>query len=194
MRRFKAKITVEKSIQIHSDLSNAAHYFLEKSRERMDNDDRGGIAFDILAGFVMLSFAAEAKLNYIGQKIVSDWDESWRHPIKINQVFDTLDLASVKSERPFNCLSRLQKIRNRFAHGKPLIISLRDERVVTDADIAELGSLEHGWEKQINLNLLDELSRDFDEVWDRMLQLGRIERFDTLTQGTVSVEYLGDVE
>lgn len=76
--KIKVRFQKDSEILVHNDLSNAAYYFETRVGERLEKDDREGIAFDIIAGLIMVAFTFEAQLNFLGWKLIPEWTKRER--------------------------------------------------------------------------------------------------------------------
>jgi hypothetical protein len=75
MNLVKAKITQKKNVYIHNDLSQSAFYFKALIERKLADGNRDGIAYDYMACAAMIAFAFEANLNFMGYKVIKDWNE-----------------------------------------------------------------------------------------------------------------------
>src|SRR5215210_55312 len=117
MEKIKVRRQAKKHIYIHNDLSNAAYHFNERINERFANEDIEGIAFDILAELVFLAFTIEAKVNFLGSKLIEGWKERERFWKKLQLVLGHLDLKVDFDTRPYSTINRLKELRDSLAHG-----------------------------------------------------------------------------
>ena len=76
---------------MHNDLSNAAFHFKEQIERKLNTDDRKGIAFEYMACLVMLAFTFEAKINFLGHKLIKPWKERQPFNDKISEVLKHLN-------------------------------------------------------------------------------------------------------
>lgn len=63
---FKAQVQRDKKLYIHNDLSQAATYFNDTIQDKLKKGSRDAIAFDGMACALMVAFAFEANLNFMG--------------------------------------------------------------------------------------------------------------------------------
>ena len=75
MVKIKVRRQQKKRIYIHNDLSNAAFYFMKRIESRLQNNDQEGIAFDHMAFLILSAFAFEARINFLGKKLITNWRE-----------------------------------------------------------------------------------------------------------------------
>jgi hypothetical protein len=81
MAKIKVHLKAHRHIYIHNDIGNAAFYFKNRVDERIAKDDGEGVGLEIIAGLTLLAFEVEARFNFLGAKLMADWDE-WRPAIK----------------------------------------------------------------------------------------------------------------
>lgn len=62
----KARVQTDKTLYIHNDLSQGATYFSDNIQDKLKNGSRDAIAFDGMACALMVAFAFEANLNFMG--------------------------------------------------------------------------------------------------------------------------------
>ena len=92
MEKIKVRRQERRRIYVHNDLSNAAYYFKKRTEQKLAEDNRTGIAFDFLAGLVMLAFAFEAKTNFLGDKLIVGWKERQPFRDKVDTLLAHLDV------------------------------------------------------------------------------------------------------
>jgi hypothetical protein len=136
MEKIKVRRQAKSHIYVHNDLSNGAYHFYKKVNERLANNDREGIAFDILAELIFLAFTVEAKINFLGNRFVVGWKEMDPFWKKLKLVLKHLNLKVDFTKRPYSTIQNLKDLRNSLAHGKPLHLEL-DEEVIVDANEAD---------------------------------------------------------
>ena len=117
--KFHKKVQQTKRISIHNDLDNAAFYFTEIVKKKVEDDIRDGLTFDCMAAGTMLAFSFEAYLNFMGDRLVGLWNERDEYYKKIDKVFQKLKIAPDWSKRPFSSISAMKRLRDTLAHGKP---------------------------------------------------------------------------
>jgi hypothetical protein len=91
----KARVQTDKKLYIHNDLSQGATYFSDNIQDKLKNGSRDAIAFDGMACALMVAFAFEANLNFMGNYLlkvgkISSWDERSKYSKKLQKVFDAL--------------------------------------------------------------------------------------------------------
>ena len=116
----KAKITQKKNVYVHNDLSQSAFYFKELIENKLKTGNRNGIGYDYMACAVMIAFAFEANLNFMGYKTIPDWNEWQNWDAKVFAVLRRLDMPIEWKERLLSSMSAMKDIRDSLAHGKHL--------------------------------------------------------------------------
>lgn len=90
MEQVNAHVKVNKSIYIHNDIDQAAYYFKQRVEDRAAKGDRDGIALEMIACLVLLAFVSEARFNFLGHKLVKNWDERMPALVKVEKVLKRL--------------------------------------------------------------------------------------------------------
>ncbi|CAH0647343.1 MULTISPECIES: hypothetical protein [Pseudomonas] len=182
--------TAIKHIHIHNDISNTANHLRKRVEEMEATGNREGILLDVTACLVMLAFASESRINFIGAKKVENWDEWKPFHIKVNMVFKELGIKPDRSQRPYSAIKRLQEFRNIIAHGKPSVV-LVDEVVEVGPeeryDDVDLGA---DWEKCLSTDFMRQCSDDIDQIWKLLLEVAGIELHEALTHGSYSFDLI----
>jgi hypothetical protein len=98
-----------------------AHRRIFKNRvdTRIAQDDRDGVGLEIIAGLTLLAFEVEARFNFLGAKLIADWDERAPAILKVKKVCKRLVIAPNFSVRPYLSVAKLKDFRDTLAHGKP---------------------------------------------------------------------------
>lgn len=193
-KKMRVVINREKQVLIHNDLSNAAHYFTVTAKSRIAKDDREGVGIEMMAGLVMLAFAAEAKFNFVGWRLFADkWNERQASYKKVDEVLAALKITADFSKRPFRTLNELRDLRDTMAHGKPIEVREEKEVVITADELDDMGFLKAEWERWVTLDYLQAAKVDLDEIWKMLLAAAKLEIYDTLTRGSGGVTFIEHV-
>jgi hypothetical protein len=193
IEKVRAKITQKSRLYIHNDLSNAAFHFKETIDAKEAAEDRMGITYEYMACAMMLAFTFEAKLNFMGWKLIPDWKEFQPFYDKAEQVFERLGLELDWTNRPLSSLKEMKRFRDMIAHGKPIVIE-RDEIVVMKAEeLDRRVSLKSPWQDGCTPHLVNLASDDLAVIWHRMLEASGLEIFDTMTSGEGGVLFIEKV-
>jgi hypothetical protein len=183
IEKVRARVTQKSRLYIHNDLSNAAFHFKGTIDAKEATDDRAGITFEYMACAVMLAFTFEAKINFMGWKLIPGWKEFQSFHDKADQVFAKLGLELDWGKRPYSSLLAMKRFRDEIAHGKPIVIE-RDEIVVMKAEeLDRRMSLKSPWQDGCTPHLVNLASDDLAVVWHRMLDASGLEIFDTISSG-----------
>ncbi len=194
MAKIRVKLEENRHIFIHNDLSNAAFHFKERIVERLRSDDQEGIALEMMAGLVMTAFALEAKINFLGFKIVENWNERERYKDKVQLVCDSLGVELNWDERPFSTLNELKKFRDTLAHGKPDELQRVKEMVVDQAELDARGLLTAKWEKYLEESFVVQAYDDMNALWKDLLDQSGLHIFETMTGGSHTVSFIEHVD
>jgi hypothetical protein len=179
MEIIKARIQKKKNLYV---LSNAAFYFKSVVDRKIETGERDGLAFDRMACAMTLAFTFEAKINFLGHKLLRNWREQQRFDEKVAQVLKHLDIVADWKVRPYSSIEGLRKFRNSIAHGKPVEIE-HDETVEVPATELDRRDLSGEWEAAFTPEKLTQASSDLDEIWKDLLVRSGLSIWDTMTTG-----------
>ena len=188
----KAKITQKKNVYVHNDLSQSAFYFKELIEKKLEEGNRNGIAYDYMACAVMIAFAFEANLNFMGYKLIENWNEWQNWDAKVYAVLKRLGMPIVWAERPLKSMRDMKDIRDSLAHGKPLETTEKRILEVKPEDLDRANDLRAQWQKDCNHEAVFQAYKDMDDLWEEMIQKSGIPLFNTITSGEHSITVFGD--
>lgn len=194
MGKIRVKLDEQRHIYIHNDLSNAAFYFKQRIYERIKADDREGISLEIMACLTMIAFAVEAKINFLGYRLIPNYPERAPYWEKVKKVTSQLGVKFDNTTRPYKTIASLKDFRDTLAHGKPLNLNASKEVVTTHEELEQRGYLTAHWEAYITPGFVEEAFDDMEEIWRDLLARSKLEIFDTLTHGGSSITFLEAVE
>lgn len=115
-----ARRSGEQFINIHNDLMQAADHFKLAVEAKLKAGDRSGIAYDYMACLVMVAFAFEAQINFIGQEKIKQWNERENFHDKVKKVLAELKITPDWAKRPYSSMQYAKDFRDSLAHGKPV--------------------------------------------------------------------------
>lgn len=191
MDKIKVRIEAKRSVYIHNDLGNCAYHF----KERFENwGDQGGMALEIMAGLTMIAFTAEARFNFLGWKLISDWNENQTLKAKAKNVTKKLGLKSDFGQKPYSTIKSLKEFRDTLAHGKPIIMNEQKEIVTTHQELEERGFLKADWERFLTLEFFTLAYEQTEDIWNELLKASDLEVFDTLSGGQHSIVFLAETK
>ncbi|MDP1627782.1 hypothetical protein [Parvibaculum sp.] len=194
MARIRARVRAQRHIYIHNSISNAAHYFKNRVSDRIANDDHEGVGLEIIAGLTLLAFSVEAHFNFLGHKLIQNWNERCGVQEKIELVCKQLSVTPDFISRPFSSIEKLREFRNTLAHGKPEEIEIDKEVIAKAEELEALGIPSPDWEGYVDETFFIEAYEDIDKIWKDLLERSGLSLFDTLTHGTSSIEFIEHVE
>lgn len=184
----KFQVHIEAERFIHNDLSNCAWGMREDMRKKFDSGETEGVHFDMMGALVFLAFSIEAKINFIGWKILEDgWPERANLKEKIHLIYKVLDIEADWSCRPLQSILSLKRFRDTIAHGKPELVKEVKE-VDIDPDIWD--SLKGQWEREVNPENVNRCYEDIDQLWKLLLEKAGIPVEKTLTNGNQTLSSL----
>jgi hypothetical protein len=193
----KARIQTTSKVYIHIDLSQAATYFKEVIADKLAAKKRDAIMFDGMACALMIAFAFEANLNFMGSHLLktaklTEWNEMQSFAKKLKKVFTALDIPVDLEKRPLISMQKMKSLRDTFAHGKP-VESEQDEVVVGTRDELNRGvRLAGAWKKDCSSDSVFEALADLDELWKLMIKKSGVSVLDTMTHGEGSVTLVSE--
>ncbi|RUU29510.1 hypothetical protein [Mesorhizobium sp. M6A.T.Ce.TU.016.01.1.1] len=194
MNKIKVRLQEHRHFFIHNDLANAAYYFKERIAERLKNDDREGVALEMMACLTMIAFAVEAKINFLGHKLISKWDERAPYLTKVKMVTKQLGVAFDEQTRPYKTVRDLKNFRDTMAHGKPIELQNDKEIITTHEELERRGYLTADWQSQLNEQFVNDAFDDMEVIWRDLLSRSKLEIFDTLTGGGSTITFIEHVE
>ena len=181
-------------VYIHNDLANAAFHFKSVIETRLKKDDRTGITFDCMACLVMCAFSFEAYINFLGSKLIEEWNERQSFDTKVEQVLERLKIKIDRDKRPYSAINRLKEFRDYVAHGKP-----DEEEYDKIIEVAADGSdarpdLRGKWEAICATVSVFEIYKDIDLIWKELLGKSGLSVYDTLTHGEGGLTFMEKVD
>lgn len=190
LEKIKAKIETKKNIYVHNDLSNAANYFKTTMERKLESGDREGIGFDGMACSIVLAFTFEAKINFLGHKLIEGWKERQRFDDKVDEVLGNLGVKLDWSKRPYSSVQRLKAFRDSIAHGKPVEIEHTDTVVVDAKELDRNVDLSGEWEEACKEGPVFEAHADLDAVWNELLEKSGLTVWETMTTGQGGITFI----
>lgn len=194
MTRKRFKIDADAQIYVHNDLANAAYHFKKRIEQSHSTGNREGITLDMMACIVTMSFAIEARINFLGHRLMQDWAEFKPLKEKIKAVAKHLGVSADFGRRPYKSVKSIKHFRDLLAHGKPEIIRTTEIVVATDEEIESINILRAEWEDYINLSFIQQAYSDCDEIWEKFLKLAGLNVFDTMTRGGRTIQFIEKME
>ncbi len=135
-----------------------------KALEEAQEQQLGGLYFAMMAG-VFAAFTVEGYLNHLGQERVRDWDELERKlgpREKLLLLRSMLHLSVSITERPFQTLNDMLRLRDALAHGKTLTVT--SDLVVNDANNEAAQYPQPNWKKLCSLNSVERMVEDAEKM------------------------------
>ncbi len=186
MTKRQVRKTAKKNIFIHNDISNTANCLKKRIEEKDEAGDRQGIALDITACLVMLSFTFESRLKFVGEQRIAGWKERRGFDKKVETLLRALELEPDFRKRPYSSIKELKDFRDTIAHGKPDTIEV-DETVDLESEADyDAFDLRGEWERFLTIDFMRQCSEDIDAIWESWLATAGIEVHQTISQGEYS--------
>lgn len=193
-RKIKVKLKEHKHLYIHNDLANAAYYFKGRLEERQKNNDHEGVSLEMMACLTMIAFTIEARINFLGWKLIENWDERSPYLKKVEAVVGHLGLTYDDKIRPYKTIRELKDFRDTLAHGKPIELFNEQEIITTQDELEKRGYLTADWQKLLRPDFIKDAYDDMNGIWNDLLKRAKLEVFDTLSGGGSSVTFIEHVD
>jgi hypothetical protein len=190
MNKIRARHKGKRNVYVHNDLSNAVHHFILQINDKLKREDLKGIAFEYMACMVMLAFAFEAKINFLGHKLIDNWKERQPFDCKVNEVFDHLRINPDWEARPYSSVNKLKEFRDSIAHGKPVEVEFDEEIIGLPEEIERLNDLKSKWESYCEHENVLNTSEDINLIWSELLSLSGLPEFQVITHGNSSLSFI----
>ncbi|MCP9230511.1 hypothetical protein NMG46_09665 [Mesorhizobium sp. LMG 17147] len=194
MNKIKVRLREHRHFFVHNDLANAAYYFNNRIAERLKNDDREGVALEMMACLTMIAFALEAKINFLGYKLIPKWDERAPYLTKVKMVTKQLGVAFDEQTRPYKTVRALKNFRDTLAPGKPIELQNDKEIITTHEELEKRGYLTADWQSQLNEQFVKDAFGDMEIIWRDLLNRSKLEIFDTLNGGGSTITFIEHIE
>ena len=194
MAKIKVRRHGKQRIFIHNDLSNAAFYFKERIELRLQNKDDQGIDFDHMAFLVLSAFAFEARINFLGKKLVPDWKEFSPFHKKVSNVLSKVGITQKSNQRPFSTLNTIKELRDTLAHGRPDEKAFDEEVIIEQHEAGERVALTAEWRKYCTPESMRIVHEDLNTIWKMLLEKADIKVFDTLTSSIGGLTFIQKLE
>jgi hypothetical protein len=124
----RALVTKEHDVRVQAYLWHASKCLLERGQEQQKASHQ-----QFMASLVFTAFALEAYLNWLGIRVLADWEELEKRTSpqkKLKKLADYLQVEVVISKRPWLIMKDLFSFRNDIAHGKPeQLIEMKEEPI-----------------------------------------------------------------
>lgn len=172
---------------IHNDLEAAVEWHAKQAAKKQSAGDTSGIFHDWLAALVFSAFTSEAYLNFVGNHVLDDgWPERASFQEKLALLNRHLCLGLDRGERPWQTLSKLCRVRNLLAHGRPEIGIER--RTITHPETAEdlFAGLRAKWKDDVNGAFLEQCRNDIETLRNQLFEKANIMPFETKTRSMSS--------
>jgi hypothetical protein len=192
--KFVAKIRKDMRIYIHNDLMNAADVLKGKIDERSKKGERDGIGWEIMACLTIIAFAFEAQMNFLGFKLIQNWEERKPYLLKFERVAKQVSVKVDYGSRPHSTVKELKDFRDTLAHGKPKEIKVEREDVITREELERRDLLKAEWQDSLTEEFLARAYDDMEDIWREFLERSGLSVIDTITSGERAVQVIEPVE
>ena len=182
----KISLKANSQIFINQDLMSAAFHYKDKIETSIKEENCEGIAFKAMSCLIFSAFSLEANANFIGYKIIKDWEVHERKSLKykLDLICQELGLAVDKGKRPFQTVNLLVKFRNSLAHGKPESVSIEKEIVGDPSKLEKFKYPQASWEEYCSEENALNAYEDVNRIWHDMLSAANIKIMETLSGGS----------
>jgi hypothetical protein len=199
----RALVTNDVTDYPHNDLENAAFYFHDRLKAKIEAEERGDAIFlDLIALVTMTSFTLEGYANALGHHRLKEDAAAWKAfewgPVKgkIETLAGWYGLAVDWDSRPFSTVQPLVKLRNLFAHPKATLPENREQVLVgRHNDLAKgLRDYKPEYERLTTWEFANQAYEDVDAISQRLLEASGINPFDLRSGGSQGFELIEYVE
>jgi hypothetical protein len=140
----------------------------------------------MIACLTLLAFTVEAQFNFLGYKLVADWNEWDKALNKVHTVLKKLGADNDLKAAPYMIIPKLKDFRDQVAHGKPKEVKWDGEKDVTEADLATLGALAADYEASVTEAFVCKAYDQVDELWKELLEKSGLGIADTISHGGIA--------
>lgn len=163
----------------HNELLNLAFYNIENLNKKVERNVQEGVELDCLNCIISLAFSVESIVNFIGFHKIDGWNEFERYFKKMNKVCKINGQVFNESIEPFKTLSKLKSLRDKLAHGKP-VVNEKEFQVGTPSEIDEAWA--PPWNKFIKPDFVNHAYKMVKKFEDDLLEAHGIDPFDSRTK------------
>jgi hypothetical protein len=188
--KFVVKIQKDVRIYIHNDLMNAANFLKGKIDEQRKEGDGDGLGLETMARLTIIAFAFEAQMNFLGFKLISNWEERKPYLVKFERVAKKLNVKVDYESRPHSTVKKLKEFRDTLAHGKPKEIKGESEEIITREELERRDLLKAEWQNSLTEEFLDRAYDDTEDIWREFLKESGLSVIDTITSGQQTVQVI----
>src|SRR4051794_4731492 len=188
--KFVVKIRKDMRIYIHNDLMNAADFLKGKIDERSKKGDLDGLGLEIMACLTIIAFAFEAQMNFIGFKLIPNWEERKPYLLKFERVAKKLGVAIDYESRPHSTVKELKEFRDTLAHGKPKEVKGESDEIITREELERRDLLKAEWQECLTEEFLGRCYDDTESIWRQFLEKSEVSVIDTITSGERTVQVI----
>src|SRR6266566_8926450 len=193
MEKIAVKIRDNAHIYIHNTLQNAA-WFLKEEVENLIKKKGDGIGLKIMACLIMIAFAFEASINFLGFKADGEnWGENRPYLHKVKRIARKLGVSIDWESRPFSTVKELKRFRDTVANGKPAEISGEKNVTIKEDELKRRNILRADWEKSLNEEFLRRCYDDTEAIWKLLFDASGLKIIDTITSGESKIEIIENV-
>jgi hypothetical protein len=201
MDKIKARVHKTRRVFVQNDLSQAALHHADVIQEKQDNGTGTGMAYDGMACAVMVAFAFEANVNFMGFELnkagkLPNWKEREPFMDKLKKVFGALGIPVELDKRPLKSMERMKVLRDSLAHGKPIYGKYDEVLIGTpeELDLFAGADLSAGWETECKPEVVKQAREDLEQLWKQMVEKSGLELFDTITSGDGGIDFIEHVD
>ncbi|MBB1438701.1 hypothetical protein H5202_08400 [Shewanella sp. SG41-4] len=193
MGKVKLKVKRKRNYRIHNDLSNGAFHFKKELERRLVDGNESGITYVSMSCLIMLAFAIEAKINFIGEKCVEGWIERKPFREKLKQVCKALEI-NLDENGLRQTIYLLNTCRDDVAHGKPITLSDTYEVIVPQGEEHHPKDLIPKWMEICTAKKTIGIYADINDFLQQLLEKSGLGTFDATSNGEFEVGFVENVE
>jgi hypothetical protein len=202
-KKIKARVQKTKHVFVHNDLSQAALHHEDAIQEKLNNGKRNGIAYDGMACALMVAFAFEANVNFIGFKLheagkLPNWQEREKFDKKLNKVFKALSIPVEEDKRPTFVHEAYESAARHAGARQARLCRIRQgsgRHAGRNRPIHRAWNLRaRGWETECTPDAVKEARGDLEELWKLMIEKSGLSLYDTMTGGDGAISFIEHVD
>jgi hypothetical protein len=196
--RIRAKLTNKSVDYLHNDLSNAAHFFVQRINDGFAAQERAdGLFLDMMAAATMIAYSLEGYSNFLAERVVGEsWNEGASVVEKLKAIRKALAIDVDWNVRPYATAKRLIRLRNMLAHpGAHKADPAEFEAVGTDSELqALLRSHKPEYETLLTQEFVNNAYEDVEAIWLSLLEAAGIKQHETWSGGPMGIEFIAHVK
>jgi hypothetical protein len=183
-RRIEVSRSVEREVYLHNVLGDLLIGINRRFDDLVTPEAKQGWKSEAVNGIIILAMLNEGWIDAVARKTLEGWKPRAGAEEKLHKICNKYlpDLQFNKS--PLSSVDEVRKIRNEFAHAKPLIETRQNELAVLDESDhqAAFKELHHPIESQITIENYRRFRNDSKEFRNLLLEKSGLQYWDLKTR------------